>query len=54
VTEQALQARAERLAETHFLGGPKLNISAAARDGLGVRLMPYRVIRHEYRLRTSR
>jgi hypothetical protein len=86
VTEQTLQARAARLAETHFLGGPtwifervgrhglevlleegvtprpagaaqhslRWIIPEAARHGLSVRLTPYRVIHHQYRLRISR
>jgi hypothetical protein len=54
VTEQTLQARAERLAETHVLGGPSWTFPAAARHGLGVRLALYRVIHHEYWLRVAR
>jgi hypothetical protein len=54
VTEQTVQARAERLAETHFAGGPRWIIAEAARHGLGARLAPYRVIRQQHWLRMSR
>jgi SAM-dependent methyltransferase len=38
VTEQTLQARAERLAETHFLGGPTWTFERVGRLGLEVLL----------------
>ena len=54
MTEQTLQARAERLAETQFLGGPTWTFERVGRHGLTVQLMPYRVIHHQYWLRISR
>lgn len=38
MTEQTLQARAERLAETHFLGGPTWTFERVGRHGLEVLL----------------